>query len=118
MNKKYIERLVNLSYTRGKLDDINVQKISKKLSKNLLREYIKVLKKHEQKNNLLIMTPQSDTLQLTKIKKHYERIFPKKNILFKEDRTLIGGLRIIDDDNIYEFSIKEIFNELINKQTL
>lgn len=118
MNRKQIEKLVCLSYTKGRLDEVKVQKISRILSKRLLKEYIKFLKRYEQKNKLIIVIYQSDPKEIIKIRKHYEKIFPKKNIVFQEDKTLIGGIKIIDNDKIYEFSLKGIFGELINNQTL
>ena len=41
------------------------------------------------------------------------KLFPEKSIQFKEDKSLIGGIKIIDNDLIYEANIKNTLENLV-----
>ena len=50
----------------------------------------------------------------TNLSKELKKLFPDKNIKFFEDKSLIAGLKLIDNDNIYDFSLKNTFKNLVS----
>lgn len=116
MNKNLIDKLVKLSYTQGELNSRKVFEIAEKLSKTHLRKYIKALKVFEGKNNLVVTTSFIDGQSQLKLREDLKNKFPNKNIIVSEDESLIGGVQIVNDDNIYELSIREAFQDIIAKE--
>jgi F0F1-type ATP synthase delta subunit len=46
--------------------------------------------------------------------KEFKRIFPDKRLEFSEDKSLIAGLKLIDNDIIYDFNLKNTFENLVS----
>lgn len=110
MNKKLIKQLANASYKDNALNEKKVYKISKLLSRQELKEYIKILKTIENQKKVTVFVPQSFTN--SQIKAQLLKQFPKKNIVFQEDPSLIVGLKIVNNDLEYELNLKNTFEKL------
>ncbi|MBI2430732.1 MAG: F0F1 ATP synthase subunit delta [Candidatus Levybacteria bacterium] len=112
MSHKLIKELVLASYTNGNLDPEKVEKIVRLLNRALLKQYIKALKNRELETIVCVESP----YELDKrYKKNLEDMFPKKKIAYNLDPTLISGLRITQNDLIYELSLKITLDQILKK---
>lgn len=107
MDIKFIKKLSLASYTNEKLDEKKVNTIVKKLSKSELKSYIKFLKNLEKQKTVYIYLSKMDT----QIQNEFDKMFKDKKIIIQEDKSLIAGFKIIDNDIIYEQNIK---NNMLN----
>ncbi len=112
MTKKQIERLVLESYAGNSMDTRRVEKLTSGISRGDLKIYIRALKNWERKTSIEIITPderyQKD-LKLSMIK----RLFPNKEIKFKVDSSLISGVKIVSEDMVYDFNLKNTLEEIV-----
>ena len=104
MRKTDIKKVASASYTKQKLDSVKVKKVAKHLKREDLKVYIRELKDIESRKTVQITVPNEEGLM--EIKKYFTKLYPDKKLLFGIDDTLIGGIRVVDYDNIYELSIK------------
>ena len=109
MNKKKIDKLVLASYSNNVLNKRSVNKIVTLLSKLDLKKYINGLKLTEKKRSLIVLSP-INNLDLKK----FEKLFPNKKIVFKQDPSLLLGMRITDNDIVYEFTLRNSFDKIQN----
>ena len=109
MNKKKNDKLVLASYSKNALNRKAVNKITTLLSKSDLKKYINAIKLTEKKKNIVVSSP-IDNPDLSK----FEKLFPNKKILFKKDLSLLLGVRIVDNDIIYEFTLKNSLDKIVN----
>jgi|SRR5581483_2918449 len=102
-NKKII-RLVEYSYTKGKLDPEKIAIISKKLVGKELVAYVDVLQKKREEEKVYITTaidaPQSFQASMKKL-------FPQKDIFFTKDATILGGIIVKMLDFVYDASLRK-----------
>lgn len=108
--EKIIEQLVTASYTNEDLDFEKVQKIAGFLNRRLLKVYIKALKRYEKKTTVFVDLPQ---VAEKEEEKEIKALFPTKKIVYNTDPTLLAGIRITDDDIMYELSIKDSLNKFL-----
>jgi F0F1-type ATP synthase delta subunit len=104
MRKTDIKKIANASFTREKLDEVKVKKVAKQLKREDLKVYIRELKDIESRKTVQITVPSEEGL--SEMKRYFTKLYPDKKLLFGIDETLIGGIRVVDYDNIYELSIK------------
>lgn len=109
MNSKNIDKLVIYSYTNDFLDQEKVNKMATLLSKSDLKKYINGLKLREKKKSLVISSP----INNQNLKK-FEKLFPNKKIIFKIDPTLMLGMKIVDNDIVYEFTLKHYLDKILS----
>lgn len=109
MDKKNIDKLVSASYSDNILNRKKVLKISTLLSKSDLKKYINGLKLIEKKKSLIISSPMNNQ-DLNK----FEKLFPNKKIILKKDPTLILGMEIVDNDIVYEFTLKNSLDKIVS----
>ncbi len=115
MTKNYIKKLALISYTRGRLDNEKISRITKSLKRGNLKVYIKNLKAIESRNRVTITVPDEQGLNE---KRHYlSKIFPNKKLVFSIDSSLLTGIRIVDSDNEYELSLKSFLENSLNGRT-
>lgn len=107
--KKRIEKLAQQSYQSGKLDLETVNLISSYLSRKQLKIYIKALKRIEQMQTVNIDVP-SDNEELYQLL--LKDKFAGKNIIVKHDPELLLGIKIRENDTIYEFSLKNALENI------
>lgn len=109
MTIRKIKKLAQESYKGYILDKKKVNVISTMLSRSDLKNYINELKNIENKKNLIVSAPFSNIAEKLLIK-----IFPNKIIFYKRDDSLMLGVKIIDNDAIYEFSLKNTLENIIS----
>ncbi|MDO8621292.1 MAG: hypothetical protein Q7R31_03350 [Candidatus Levybacteria bacterium] len=107
MDIKKIKKLVLLSYVHKKLNLIRVNKIARLLTRKDLKAYVKVLKSYEKENTVIINLPFMYT-----DKKIFDKMFRGKKIIYKEDPSLIAGVRIINNDIVYEHDLKNTLEDI------
>jgi F0F1-type ATP synthase delta subunit len=112
MTKKQIKSLVLASYTNDKLDTKKINRITKILTRFELKEYIKSIKFSEKSKTITIYTPNVSTA--TVLKKEIGKIFQNKKIEVIEDKKLIAGIKVIDNDDVYDFSIRNNIKNLVS----
>jgi hypothetical protein len=111
MTKKEIKKLVLASYTKDKLDGKKVNKIVKFFTKSDLKKYIKYLKLNEKSKNIIVEV--SNLSEKNKILKEVKMMYPNKNISIKENKNIIAGIKIINNDIIYEANLKNNLENLV-----
>lgn len=109
MNKKKIDKLVLLSYKNNFLDKNIVSKITTLISKSDLKKYINSLKLIEKKKTLIVSAP-----LINQDLRKFESLFPNKKIMFKKDPSLMLGVKIEDNDLVYEFTLKKTLDKIIS----
>jgi len=112
MTRKLIKKLVLASYSNNRLDSKKVSRIAKLLNRKELKTYIKAIKNYENARTITLLAPHVSINGgfISEIKK----IFPGKKILLKQDGSLIAGIRIIDNDTIYDFNIRNTLKNLVS----
>jgi F0F1-type ATP synthase delta subunit len=112
MTRKIIKKLVLASYTNNNLDSKKVDKIAKLLNRQELKAYIKAIKNYEKGKSVTLLTPDSanNKTDVNELKK----LFPDKKILLEQDKSLLAGIRIIDNDTIYDFNLKNTLQNLVS----
>lgn len=112
MTRKIIKKLVIASYTNNNLDSKKVDKIVGLLNRKELKAYIKAIKNYESAKSVTLVTPDltNDKSYADELKK----LFPDKKILFAKDKSLLAGIRIIDNDTIYDFNLENTLQNLVS----
>lgn len=114
MTKKQIKKLALISFSKNDLDFKKVKRISSKLKRYELREYIKYLKAYDMKKKVVILVPNLKESEKTAQNKEISKLFIGRKIIYREDPELLLGVRIIDNDRIYDFNLKNSFEEMTN----
>jgi F0F1-type ATP synthase delta subunit len=112
MTKKQIRSLVLASYTEDELDQKKINRITKLLNRSELKEYIKLVKMFEKSKTLTVYA--SSLSDSTFIRKELGKIFVNKKIEIIEDKKLIAGIKIIDNDNVYDFNVRNNLKNLVS----
>lgn len=109
MNKK-VRKLVELSFTNGKINDKIAQYILKNLSKKELKEYVKILKYKVEANRVMISSASvlnsSEKVEMTKL-------FSDYSVEFKEDTQIGGGMKVTIGDTIIDLSVKNYIQTIL-----
>lgn len=108
MNIKKIQTLAAKSYKNDILDANKAYSIANFLTRAELKQYITVLKKYENKKNVIVTTPFK-----TSNREVFQKLFPNKKIFYKIDPSLMLGVKIIYNDNVYEFNLKNMLDDII-----
>lgn len=108
MSGKKLKTIVATSYKNDILDSIKVYAIADSLTRAELKQYINGLKNHENKKNVIVTTPFKTSNGIV-----FEKLFPNKKIVYKIDPSLMLGLKIRDNDNVYEFNLKNTLDDII-----
>ena len=109
---KHIKKLAEASFTNKNLDIKKINRITKLLNRNELKTYIKAIKNYQNSTTITLIT--SKLTEKNNLLKLVSRLFPNKAIVIKEDKSLIGGIKIVDNDMIYESNIKNNLENLIS----
>lgn len=109
MNSKKINKLVAASYKNEYLDQKKVTRIAALISKTDLKKYINGLKLAEKKKSLIVSSPVNNQDVKT-----FEKLFPHKKIIFRKDSSLLLGMQVVDNDIVYEFTLKNSLDRILN----
>lgn len=104
MTKKQITQLVQASYTKNSLDKKTIERIATLLSRADLKQYIRALKLSEKAKTISLVLP--DATLYNSAKKSFESLFTDKRIVVEEDPSLLLGIKVIDNDIVYDLSLK------------
>lgn len=113
MTKRLLQQLVLASYKNNTLSPKAVEEISDHLDKKDLKAYIRALKLMEQQKRVYIALPKANLYNTSK--KALENLFPEKELVFEEDPTLLLGMRVVDNDMVYETSLKDRLNSILDE---
>ena len=105
MLKKQIKLLALGSYTNKQLDAGKAKQISKLLKLTDLRAYIKELKKIESKKSVRLIIPNKKMIGASALNS-VKSSFRNKKVIVEEDPSLILGMKIVDNDLVYEVNLK------------
>lgn len=109
MSIKKLKIIVAESYKNDILNSNKAYAIADSLTRYELKQYIIALKNRENKKNVIVFTPFE-----TNNDKVFEKLFPNKKIIYKIDPSLVLGLKIINNDNVYEFNLKNTLDDIIS----
>lgn len=98
-----------MSFSQGELDPNKINIIKNNLQRRELKNYIKELEKIIKRNTVFIT---SSIPFNTESKIKIESLFPRKKIEYHINQSLIVGLRVIDNDNLYELDLKKILENI------
>lgn len=120
MIKKQIKRSLRLrlkilatqSYTRGDLDPKKVESIARILKRSQLRQYLRAIKKLEESRKVVVVFSRFDDFKKEGLKKTFAKLYPDKKIVFEEDKSLIVGVKVINNDEIFEFNLNNTLDNL------
>src|SRR3989344_4928998 len=105
MTLKQIKKLAQSSFSKDKLDTEKIKKAVTLLNRSQLKAYIKYMKTMEAQRTVKVYIPLKKPTN--DMDKKIKRTFLTKKIEYISDPDLIAGIRIIDDDIIYEFNLKD-----------
>jgi hypothetical protein len=108
LTKKFISQLVEASYTKGQLDRKKVERVAKYLTRADLKKYIRGLKLVEKANTISLVLPDSKLYNKSLLGS------VKKQVKVLEDKSLLLGIKVIDNDTVYDMSLKSNIDEYIN----
>lgn len=108
MNRTTLKKLVLESYQDGELDAQKVNKIADLLTKSELKLYIKALKNWEREHSIVVDTPVEEMVYQEQI----QTLFPDKKVVMRVDPTLLLGMRLQHNDDIYEVSLKNTLDKI------
>ena len=111
MTTREIKKLAAQSFTNWDLDVKKIKRTMSLLNKKQLKTYIKFLKKLENERLVYLFTPMDrvDDKTSSKIKS----MFPGKKVEYIKDPNLIVGIKIVDNDMVYEFNLKDSLDNII-----
>ncbi len=115
INKSKLRKLARYSSTNNNLSQAKVEKISKLLKREDLKYYVKMLKQIERKNTVTLVASDENLPSTQAVAKKISKLYPNKKIQIQIDPTLIAGIKVINDDLIYELSLKNILEEAITE---
>lgn len=112
MTKKEIKQLVLASYTKDKLDIKKINTIIKFFSKKDLKNYVRYIKSYEKTKNIIIEMPVVSNKE--DILRQFKKLYPDKNIQLKENKSLLAGVKITDNDIVYEQNLKNKLENIVS----
>ena len=108
--KNFIQGLVVKSYKQDQLDPAIVDLVANKLNRRELKQYIRLLRKQENKKQVIVTVPKSLTSEERDM---IQKLFTGKKLYYTVDPSMISGIRIVDNDVEYEVSLDQIFQNLL-----
>ena len=103
MKQKLIKTLARESFENNELDASRVQLIVARLKRKDTRTYIRALKSIEQEQTVSVeVATHIDEMA----KKQLQLRFPDKKIVYTINKDILAGMRIIDNDILYDFSVQ------------
>jgi F0F1-type ATP synthase delta subunit len=112
MNKKLLKQLVLESYIKGELDQKKVMAIADRLTRKELKVYIKALKQTEKQRSVTIAIAGKATEEQ---QKQFQSMFPNKKVIVTYDPSLMTGVRISNNDDIFEMNLKHELDVIIQQ---
>ncbi|MBI2031129.1 MAG: hypothetical protein HYT08_00795 [Candidatus Levybacteria bacterium] len=115
MDYKKIKKIAEQSFINNKLDPKIVNFVTKKLKRSEIKKYIKILRLLERKKTIYLVLPKVTENQGTDyVLSYLNKTYPDKKIEIEKDPSLISGIKILNDDIIYNYNVKDTINNLIS----
>jgi len=114
MNNKKIELIVKRSFIRDNLNEVFVKRVSRKLKRSELKEYLKQIKTTLNKKIVKVYIPDAQEFNSPALYNTFRKIYPMKKIMIEIDPKLMLGIRIENEDNVYELSLQNTFDDLLD----
>lgn len=111
MDKKHIKRLVDLCFDKNGINEAKVLSVSHELQRSDLKKFIWEVKKRLAATTVRVVIPNEKVSTLS-IVKELKQMFPNKKIKIEIDPELMVGLRVVVDDLIYEYNLKDILKRI------
>ncbi len=111
MTRKQIKQVALRSFVRNNLDPKKVKLFSSKMTRKQLRDYIKYLKFYDARNKIIIVVPHLDMIKKTDLKV-FTKFYANKKIIYQEDPSLLLGIRVINNDLVYDLNLKDSFENI------
>lgn len=112
MTVKQVKLLASKSFKKNELDPKRTKLFSAKMKRKDLRNYIREIKTLDQKNKITIVIPNLKNFKKTDISAFLKN-YKNKKIIYEEDPNLLVGVKVIDNDLIYDFNLKNTLENLI-----
>lgn len=109
MDKKIIKRLAIASYKDNKLDEDNVNRIAVNLNRRELRGYIKALR--DLQNKYTVYVDYASHLE-DNYKREIVGLFPNKSVIFREDKDLVLGIKITENDIVSNINLSNSLSQI------
>lgn len=110
MHRQIVKELISESYTHNELDQQKVMRISSILNRSDLKQYIRALKEQEKKSTVILTIPEGmEDIELRSLKS----VFPNKKYAIEQDPHLILGVKVTDNDNVYEFTLRNTLEKMV-----
>lgn len=111
MTKNQIKIIAEKSFTRKDLDIKKVKIFTARMKRKELREYLRMVKLIDYRNKVTVVVP---SLEKFKRNDFYEisKRFSDKKIVYRQDPQLLVGVKIIDNDQIFDFNLKNSLEEI------
>lgn len=106
MSTKKIKLLAASCYDNNRLIEKKVFNVSKYLKRRDLKRLVRELKAHEAEKSIVV-TLSSEIYN----KEPFISYFSNKTLIFKYDPALLVGVKIEYNDNVYNFSLKNILEK-------
>lgn len=111
MTKKQLENLVLQSYSKDLLDERKVAAFASLLTRFQLKQYIKELKNSESQKTVNVMLSYLPTKEQQEM---ISRLFPGKTIKYEIDSNLLVGIKIINNDDVFDLNLKDTLDNLLS----
>lgn len=111
MNRKTLKQLVIESYSEGDLDPQKVNKIADLLSRDELRLYIRALKNWDRQTKIVLHVPRETNDNGLSLKT-LQDVFPDKKISVSLDPSLLLGMKLQNNDDLFEISLKNTLDKI------
>jgi hypothetical protein len=114
MIKNKIKKIAEKSFKNKKLDDKIVIEMAKRFKRSELKEYLRELYAMENKNTVKVFLPSDDEENIKQVYSTLRKMYKDKKIVVEIDPSLLVGIRVENEDNIYELSLKNIFTDFVS----
>ncbi|MCL5433050.1 MAG: hypothetical protein M1524_02950 [Patescibacteria group bacterium] len=111
MIKKQFRLLADASYTKNRLDNRKIEKLVHLLNRKDIKSYIQALKNKERNMTVTVTLPHTPKKSEKML---FKSMYPDKKIIYNIDPSLIVGLKVIDNDLVYEENLKEALETIAN----
>lgn len=115
MTNKQIKKLAEESFVKQNLNQKKVNLITRSIKRSDMKKYIKALKVIERKNTIYVVFPvQEEKNSIEYALKTLKNMYPFKKAECMIDPSLMAGVKIINDDLIYDFNMKNTLHNIMS----
>jgi hypothetical protein len=112
MTKNIIKQLAEESFNKNDLDEKKIHMITARLKRADARSYVRALKLLTQQKTVFVHAPV--VIDATE-QKQLQVKFPNKKIVYTINKDLLAGMRIVDNDLLYDYSLEAKFDKIAMK---